>query len=224
MIPQNPHEFHPSVICTITTGTGESYSKEMSYVEYSDTTAHLLSLIVKDKEEAHYLLVPFIFSLCAFLEAILNDFLIINALVTHGPAEYKSIAEGYIGISFAKKLRITVAVLSDNVFQLREDSQTVQELNRLISVRNKLTHAQSFFIKDQLPREGKSKIAPSFNSSIYRPTVKDCRAFFKAFTEFNEKFIQQYDNGQIVENDLIRASEILKQEVKNEEAGTQSEE
>ncbi|MFN8400060.1 MAG: hypothetical protein U0X74_08595 [Anaerolineales bacterium] len=223
MLPQNPHELHPGVICNITTSTGESYSKEMSYVEYKHTTEHMLELIEKDKEEAYYLLVPFIFTLCASLEAILNDFLIINSLVTHGPAEYKSIAEGYIGVSFAKKLRITVAVLSDNAFQLREDSQNVKELNRLISVRNKLTHAQSFFTKDQISQEGKSEISPSFNSTSYRPTVKDCRAFYNAFTEFDEKFIQQYDNGLIVENDLVRASEILKQRMKDEESEKHSE-
>ncbi len=224
MTPQNPHEIRSSIRLTITTGTGESYSKEMSYVEYGHTTAYLLSRIVKDKNEAYYLIVPFIFSLCAFLEAILNDHLIINSFRTHGPAEYKSIAEGYIGISLAKKMRITVAFLSDNAFQLREDSQAVQELNRLISVRNKLTHAQSFFIKDQFPRESKSQTSPSYNNSIYIPTVKDCRVFFTAFNEFYNKFIQQYDNDQIVENDLIRASEIRKQEAKNEEVGTQSEE
>jgi hypothetical protein len=125
--------------------SGKKYSKWVPGPHYEWSAEHLIKLIEKEQKDFDFLIVPFVLTLSASLEANLNDWMLIDTFNKHGPESYKQIAEAYTRAPFSKKLRLAVAVMTDNNFQLREDSPIVKKLDELIATRNKITHPLTFF-------------------------------------------------------------------------------
>lgn len=191
------------IVHTQRSATGETHKKWIPSAHYELSTDYLLKQMEAQPHNFDFLVVPFILTLCAGLEANLNDWLIVDTFAKHGPEQYKSLAEGYIGTSLAKKLRIVVAILTDNTFQLRDDSLVVQRLDKLIAARNKMTHPLTHYqIEKSTGAEGKPH--KDNNHPLHTLVIEDCRKYYKAVVEFDQKFFNQYDKGYIVENDLIR--------------------
>lgn len=193
------------IVHTQKTKTGETYEKWVPSANYELSAELLLKRLEDESDESDFLIVPFILTLCASLEANLNDWLIIDTFSKHGAENYRVLVEGYTGVSFAKKLRLVVPVLTDNTFQLREDSATVQLLINLISARNKITHPLMHYQIEQQAnpanRERRDKLT---SHPLFTLSAEECRKYYEAVLEFERKFFAQYEKGYIVENDLIR--------------------
>ncbi len=180
--------------------TGGIRKKWVASAHYELSVEYLLKCIEGDPEKFDFLVVPFILTLGASLEANLNDWLVIDTFKKHGPDHYKALVDGYIAAPFARKLRLVVAVLTDNSFQLREDSSAVKRLDELIAVRNKVTHPEARFFEEQ----GQEKM---LKHPLQTLTLEDCKKYCEAVVEFDRKFFGQYGEGYIVENDLIQELE-----------------
>jgi len=193
------------IVHTQQTDKGEIHEKWIPSAHYELSAEYLLKQMEVQPDDFDFLVVPFILTLCAGLEAKLNDWLIVDSFVKHGPEQYKPLAEGYMRILFAKKVRVVVAVLTDNTFQLREDSSVVKQLNKLIAARNKITHPLAHYhVEKQSETESKSNSGKLTNHPLHVLTLEECQKHYEAVIEFDRKFFQQYDNGYVVENDLIR--------------------
>lgn len=182
----------------------DGYEKLMPSTHYRFSTEYLLKRIENEPNEFDCLVVPFILTLSAWLEAGLNDYLLIDTFIKHGSERYKNLAEGYVNISFSKKLRLVVAILTDNTFQLRDDSAIVQKLDRMIAARNKITHPVTLFYVEPRPK-GEEKVVRSkiTDHPMLDFTPKDCRDFYQAVEDFDRLFFAQYDLLGIFENELI---------------------
>lgn len=194
------------IVHTQKSATRETHKKWIPSAHYRSSTEYLLKRMEAEPRNFDFLVVPFILTLCAWLEANLNDWLIVDTFAKHGPRQYKPLAEGYTGTSLAKKLRVAVAVLTDNTFQLRDNSPVVQKLSELIAVRNKITHPLTHY------RVGESSETARNSQSdgkhpLHALTIEECRRFYEAVVEFDQNFFNQYDKGYIAENDLIRELE-----------------
>ena len=109
----------------------EKHYKWMPGPHYELSAEYLINLIEKKPKDFDFLVVPFILTLCARLEANINDWMLIDAFNKHGRDNYRPLAEAYTGAQFSRKLRLAVAVMTDNNFQLREDSPIVKKLDEL---------------------------------------------------------------------------------------------
>jgi hypothetical protein len=70
-------------------------------------------------------------------------------------------------------------------------------LDRLIEVRNKITHAQAYYYTEisrfrRKPRKQRAKDHP-----LHNLTLEVCRSFYRAVKEIDRKFFNQYDRGHI---------------------------
>jgi hypothetical protein len=170
---------------------------------YELSAEHLLTLLKGKRNNRDMLIIPLVLTLCASLEANLNDWIIIDCFQKHGPEHYKKLAEGYMTVPLSKKLRIAVSVMTDNSFQLKEESEIVRLLDELIATRNKITHAQAHFrVLEAWESEQGRRQTPKH--VLFSLTVKQCRNFQRAVRALERKFFGQYDKGFIKENDLIR--------------------
>lgn len=205
------------IVYTKHSDAGETYEKWIPAPHYELSAKYLLKKIESQPQNFDFLVIPFILTLCASLEANLNDWLIIDTFAKHGLKQYKPLAEGYIGASFSRKLRVAVAVLTDNSFQLRENSPVVQQLDKLIFVRNKITHPSAdFHVKEKSETERKNHSAMITNHPLHTLTPDECRKYYDTVITFNRCFFQQYDKGYVVENDLILELKRIANQVNNE--------
>jgi hypothetical protein len=105
-----------------------------SFVFWNGTGKYykLLRLAYKDilnDNKSEYLHFSF-FTLCACtLEYSLNYILTDYCINKFGPDDYKGYAEGYIGLSFPKKLLLSPNIISDGQLVWREDSKSFKNLN-----------------------------------------------------------------------------------------------
>lgn len=173
--------------------------------QYEFSAEHLIALIDAEPESFEWLLVPFILTLTASLEVNLNDWLMIDALNKHGPESYKSLAEANSATPLAKRLRLAVAVMTDNSFQLREDSSTVKTLDELMSCRNKITHPLAFFEVDEVAADASCVRLDKVNKHpLQSLTIKRCHQYLEAVGDLRASFFEPYDRGFVEENDLIK--------------------
>ena len=206
------------IVHTQQTETGETHEKLISSAHYQLSAEYLLEQMEAQPDKFDFLVVPFILALGAGLEANLNDWLIVDTFAKHGSEQYKPLVEGYTGASFGRKLRIVVAILTDNTFQLREDSPVIQQLDKLIATRNKITHPMAHYhVEVQSETERKSHSDKLTNHPLHTLTLEDCRRYYEAVVEFDRGIFQQYDNKYIVENDLIRELKKVGEQVADEE-------
>ena len=185
--------------------SGAVATKWIPSSHYELSAEHLLTLIkAKPRTRSRdMLIIPLVLTLSASLEVNLNDWIIIDCRRKHGPENYKKLAEGYMAVPLSKKLRIAVSVMTDNSFQLREESKVVRLLDELIAIRNKITHVQAHFrVVDAWETEQDRRHAPKH--VLFSLTVKQCRSFQQALRALERKFFWQYDKGFVKENDLIK--------------------
>jgi hypothetical protein len=193
------------IVHTKQSETGETFEKWISAAHYELSAEHLLKQIESQSENFDFFVVPFILTLCASLEANLNDWLIIDTFAKHGQEQYKPLAEGFTGVSLSRKLRVVVVVLTDNTFQLRENSPITQQLDKLISIRNKITHPSAdYHVEKQSETKGKTHSDKLTNHPLHTITANDCRKYYDAVIDFGHSFFEQYDKGFVAENNLIQ--------------------
>ena len=186
---------------------GQTHRKWLPSVDYEPILDRLLELMKGGKSKTFIFGPPFILTLCAYLEATINDWLIQDQFQKHGAENYRTLIDGYLRTRFEEKLRIVVVIITDNAFQLREDSPIVQNIDRLIKARNRLMHPQALFYVEESKFKTKPRRQRSKDHPLHSLTLKDCHTFFKAVRAFNKKFFNQIDRGYIRENDLIKEIE-----------------
>lgn len=187
-----------------TTYQGKDLKKWLPSVDYTWVLENLLQNMKGGRRKTFLFGPPFILTLCAWLESTINDWLIIDQFEKHGADCYSAIIEGYIWMRFESKLRVIVATITDNKFQLREDSRIVHKLDELIRVRNMLIHPQTTFYTELSKFKRKPRKQRAIDHPIHTLTLKSCREFYRAACAFERKFFNQLDRGYIKENDLIR--------------------
>jgi hypothetical protein len=170
---------------------GDFHKKWIASIDYLLSAEKLLEEM-KEESPGH-LTAPFILTLCAGLEASLNHLFIVDLFRKHGPDRYKKLASTHINAPLKQKIRLVVTVITGHTFRLREESSISNQLDELISTRNKLTHPKDFFSRDE-----------GVPDHIYHSlTVSKCESFFEAVQGFKELFSYQYDDGTIEENELV---------------------
>jgi hypothetical protein len=93
--------------------------------------------------------------------------------------------------------------MTDNNFQLREDSPIVHKLDKLIATRNALIHPHTIFYTELTKSKRKPRKQRAIDHPLHKLSMKDCREFYRAARAFNRKFFSQIDRGFIKGNDLI---------------------
>jgi hypothetical protein len=187
--------------------TGQEHKKWIPSSDYEFCVNRLLSHMKGGKSKINVFGPAFILTLTALLESLVNDWLIIDTFNKHGRSNYLKIVEGYIKSGLSEKIRIAVAVMTDNVFQVIEDSLIIKQLDKLIAVRNQLTHPKAFFYVEV----SKFKVSPKKQRAQDHPlhslTYGQCKGFMKAVHDYEKKFFDQYDRGFIKANSLLKEIE-----------------
>jgi hypothetical protein len=156
---------------------------------------------------------PCVLLICATLEANLNDWVAIDMFNKHGPEAYRPIVEGFLRIPLREKIRCCVAAMTDNTFHVRSASSIVDALDDLVTTRNALTHAHSWFFIE----EGKFRIRPKRQRATDHPvhslSLARCRNYERAVRAFDRLFFAQYDRGRIVANELLEETPAIGERV-----------
>jgi hypothetical protein len=153
-----------------------------------------------------HLFIPYVLMLAAAFEANINDWFIVHACCRYGKNSYKSIAEGYLTMSFRSKLHCVVSVLSDSRFVLNERSKIVERLEKLIDVRNRLIHPRAWFFEDvskKSPELMEEVLAKAYDHPLMTIKYQDCLAFKAAMEAFDRLFFRKYDSRKIRANSLV---------------------
>lgn len=87
------------------------------------------------------LVVPYVVTCAAYLEAKLNDSLFHHVLSKYG----EEVAGAYISMSLPKKLLVIVPVLTEGKYSINKRHFVYERLVSLIRVRNSLAHAKAEF-------------------------------------------------------------------------------
>jgi hypothetical protein len=186
---------------------GKTHRKWLPSVDYKPILDELLGLMRGGRRKTFIFGPPFILTLCAYLEATINDWLITDQFEKHGPQNYRKLTEGYLRAPLEEKLQIVVAVVTDNAFQLREESPVVQNIIRLIKARNRLTHPKALFYVKESRFKTKPRHQRFEDHPLHSLMLKDCRTFYHAVRAFEKKFFDQVDRGYVRENSLIKEIE-----------------
>ncbi|HNX66223.1 MAG TPA: hypothetical protein PKH02_05035, partial [Bacteroidales bacterium] len=81
------------------------------------------------------------FTLCAStLEYSLNFILADYCIDKFGPENYKTYCKEYIGLSFQNKLLMIPHIISDGKYMLNENHPSFNQLEDLITLRNRILH------------------------------------------------------------------------------------
>lgn len=121
----------------------QNTSKQFARIEIKSTP--LEHVLTKFRE--HYislnspetLVIPYVLTCAAYLEAKLNDSLFSHSLKKHG----EDVADAMVTLSLPKKLSVLVPVLTDGKYSINKQHFVYQRLMSLIRVRNTLAHAKS---------------------------------------------------------------------------------
>jgi len=91
-----------------------------------------------EKQQADYLVIPYVLTCAAYLEAKLNDSLL-EANKQYG----EEFALAIMSLSLPNKLRAFVPVLTKGEYDINKEHFIFHRLNSLIRVRNSIAHAKS---------------------------------------------------------------------------------
>lgn len=187
------------------------------YVLWNDTEAYYKKLRVAyidiSKEiNSEYLYFGFFTLSAATLEYSLNFILTHYCLNNYGPDNYKSHAEGYINISFAKKLLMAPSIISNGNLRFDDNSATYKTLCELISLRNKILHNKEFLKVIDLRSLNLQGDIESIDFQMRKePNYIDtldkelCLKFGKALGDFKDLIM-----NPALENDLCQNEILLK--------------
>lgn len=189
---------------------------DKSYILWNGTESYYKKLraaytdILNDKE-SDYLYFGF-FTLCAAtLEYSLNTVLTDYCVNKFGHDNYKSYAEGYINISFAKKLLMSPHIISDGEFCFNEDNSSYKNLLELIALRNKILHNKEFLkeiefpsIADNLDKETIEFTLTKDADPIDKLNKDVCLNFGKSLGDFKKFIMDPSFNNELIENEMIK--------------------
>ena len=151
------------------------------------------------------------FTLCAAtLEYSLNYLLTDYCVYQFGPERYKTYAEGYINLSFYKKLTTTPHILSNGQFSIDENNSSYKTLAELITIRNRILHNKEFLKEFDFPSlnsddkketiEFEIKIEPNHIETL----AKDkCLTFGNALGDFKRYIMTPWINHELSEDEMI---------------------
>ena len=192
-------------------------SKTYVSVNYVDALTKLVPQVQAGDSIGNPLVVPFILTCAAALEAKLNDELVTWAWVTLGRESYKRIADALLSMNLRGKVDVLVPILTGNRFEFRKDSSEYQSLGRLVSQRNTLVHDkayyESFEIEIDDPANPKSVQFPpdaieKMQKAPFRSaSANDCQGYYAALMALDSKLLYPLEAGALAENDMIRLVE-----------------
>jgi hypothetical protein len=116
----------------------------------------------EEESQPQYLVVPYILTCAAYLEAKLNDSLHRHCAERYGDGTSKII----LSLQLPKKLEILVPFMTDGQYGINKSHIVYQRLTSLIQVRNSITHAKP--TREEIEASDEELIACSF---MY-PSVK----------------------------------------------------
>ena len=188
---------------------------DKSYVLFNGTEVYYTKLrtaysdILKNKK-TKYLYFSF-FTLCAAtLEYSLNFILTNYCLNNFGHERYKSYAEGYINMSFPKKLLMTPSIISNGNLIFNENTLTFKTLSELITLRNRILHNKEFLKEIDFPSltENAHKETIEFeliNEPNYIDTLnKDlCVKFGTALGDFKRRLMDPALANELTDNTIL---------------------
>lgn len=166
--------------------------------------------ILKDKK-SEYLYFSF-FTLCAAtLEYSLNFVLTEYCLKHYGHESYKGFAEGYINMSFPKKLLMTPSIISNGELKFKEDSAAYKTLCELITLRNRILHNKEFLKTFEAPSLTLNSTEEIVEFQIVKETnyidkldKSLCINFGKALGVFKESIMDPSLDNSLKENNLLQ--------------------
>jgi len=176
----------------------ESYFKKLR-AAYKD---------IQDDKQGDYLHFAF-FTLCAStLEYSLNFILTDYCVDKYGPKMYKSFAEGYIAISFSRKLMMTPSIVTHGQLTFNENHKSYQSLLELISLRNKILHNKNFLEEFDFPDLKTASENIQFQikveaNHIDRLTKQNCLNFGQSLGDFKKYLMNPFLNHELAENEMI---------------------
>jgi hypothetical protein len=186
-------------------------------LSYLDNLSTLSSQLKKNVPPSDFLLVPFILTCAAALEAMLNDEIISWAQETFASESYKRIADAHLSMSLRGKLEYIVPLMTHNSYILRTNSVEHKTLSSLITRRNELMHGKAFFQFNQVDVDGDAedlqfnplnletleKLPTSPSDPFDEVTVAECLSCYEALEAFETKFLYHLDDDSVTENDMI---------------------
>jgi len=184
-----------------------------SYILWNGTASYYTKLRaaykdISEDKQGDYLHFAF-FTLCAStLEYSLNFILTNYCVDKYGPDKYKSFAEGYIAISFAKKLLMTPSIVSEGQLTFNEDHKSYKNLLGLISLRNKILHNKDFLKEFDFPKlkgeETNVEFQIKVDSNPIDTLKKDnCLTFGNSLGDFKKYLMTPALNHELTENEMI---------------------
>ena len=194
-------------------------AKDYVSVNYQDCLAKLATQVEHGDALENPLVVPFILTCAAALEAKLNDEIISWAWDTFDREDYKRIAVAYLSMNLRGKLDSLVPLISKNLYAFDKSSKDYQALTQLISQRNSLVHDKSFYEEVTIEIERDEGIVgledarirfpdghlESLMKSPYRTAnAKECQQYYKAIKALDEKFLYLIEKGELKDNDMIK--------------------
>lgn len=186
-------------------------------LSYIDNLSSLSSQLKKNTTPSDSLLVPFILTCAAALEAMLNDEIISWAQETFSSESYKRIADAHLSMTLRGKLEYIVPLMTNNSYILRTNSVEYKTLSGLITRRNELMHGKAYFQFNQVDLDDDAedqqiktlnidtlkKLPSSPSDPFHEVTVEECLSYYAALEAFETKFLYHLDDNSITENDMI---------------------
>jgi hypothetical protein len=188
-------------------GTSKSYILWNGTETYYEKLRAAYKDILDDKQRdySHFAF----FTLCAStLEYSLNFILTDYCVDKYGPNKYKPFAEGYISISFAKKLLMTPSIVSDGKLTFNDDHKSYKNLLELISLRNKILHNKEFLREFDFPtlKDGETKVEVQIEiepNHIDGLGKTSCLEFGNSLGDFKKYLMSPALNDELVESEMI---------------------
>jgi hypothetical protein len=152
------------------------------------------------------------FTLCAAtLEYSLNYILTDYCLKHYGHETYKRYAEGYINMSFPKKLLMAPSIISNGQLKFNEESTTFKTLCELITLRNRILHNKEFLKTFDTPSltldngpdsvEFQIPMEPNYIDTLDKDL---CIKFGKALGDFKNLIMDPSLDSDLKINDLLQ--------------------
>lgn len=162
-------------------------------------------------QKSDYLYFGF-FTLCAAtLEYSLNFVLTDYCLKHYGHETYKSYAEGYINMSFPKKLLMTPSIISNGELKFDDDSSTYKTLCELITLRNRILHNKEFLKTFDTPSmtldSGQETVEiqilkePNYIDTLDKSS---CIKFGQALGDFKNLIMDPALDNDLIANEILR--------------------
>ncbi len=185
-------------------------------VNYTDCLKKLYPKVKEGNSVENPLIVPFVLTCAAALEAKLNDTIVSWAWDTLGKKEYKTVSEALLTMSLKSKIDTVVVLLSRNRFTFRRDAKCYQTLLKLISIRNKLIHNKGFYDYVEVEYDKESDRIVNLDDDFTQRLMKapflsigasECEEFYRAIELLDDKIFYPAERNALSENDVVRPIE-----------------